>query len=249
MREVRKEVELRRHGGVGDERVEPAHVPEREHHRHDRAHHHEREEEEVRVHHPAQAAERGVDDHADLDRAERHERHHDEVEQDAEVESAETAQERGRLPRIAQLVELDVRRHAGTPPQLRVHEHGEHPREEERPPLPVAADAALVADQLREEVRAVRGRGGGHHRDAEQPPGHRPPREEELLRARRALPARERRNQDQHEEKQPDHRPVEAHHRLRGSSKQRHFHFLSLRSDDGGEGLRGHPAQEKPFRF
>ena len=80
---------------------------------------------------------------ADLGGGEVHRRHDDAVEEQAEVDGAEAAQDPGRLPGIADLVELEVREHARAAPEPGVEEHRHHPGEQEAPPEPVLGDAAV----------------------------------------------------------------------------------------------------------
>jgi hypothetical protein len=147
--------------------------------------------------HAPEAADRGVDAgdrQADEDRREPvpperhgedlghgqvHPAHDHAVDQDAEVEGAETAQERRGPARVAQFRELDVGEDARTAPQAREEEHREH-----------AAVAALHQIQfpampfLRDEAGHGQWRVGrerrGHHRGAGQPPRELSSAEEEI---------------------------------------------------------------------
>ena len=207
-------------------------LPKRVDCRNYRADHDDREEVEVRVDHAAHAAERGIDDardgrheddgrrrYAEEDDADLHAGHHhrskdEQIEHEPEVHGAQRPQERRRLAGVAQLVEFHVRRHAAPVPELRVHEHRHEARQQKRPPGPVAAHAVL-ADDLREEVRAVRGRGGGHHRDADEPPRHGASGQEELLRAGGTFARRPRRNREKDREEDGDDDPVKSCHVVR----------------------------------
>ena len=135
------------------------------------------------------------EDIRDLARRERDRAHDEAVEKQSEVDGAEPTHHRGRLPGIAQLVELEIRHHAGTPPQPREEEDGGHAREHEGPPLPVACDAVL-AHLLRHPVRCVAAECRRHHREPGKPPRHRAAGREELGRAAaRALPEEQRGNE------------------------------------------------------
>ena len=66
---------------------------------------------------------------------------------------------------VAYLVETEVGGELAPPPELRVDEHGEHARQEEGPPRPVARHA-LRTDDVRHQVRRVARERASHHRDA-----------------------------------------------------------------------------------
>jgi hypothetical protein len=63
---------------------------------------------------------------------------------------------------VAQFVEFEVGRDAGTPPQLGINEYREHAGEEERPPGPVARHAVLAYD-VGHQVGRIGGEGRGDH--------------------------------------------------------------------------------------
>jgi len=194
--------------------------------------HHDEKEEEVRPDDAAYSAEERIDDRgddrdkeyririnaeeddADLDCGEYDIAEDEHVEYDAEVDRAHGAEERRRLPGIPELVELYVGRHPGTHPQLRIHENGEKPRQNERPHYPVAAHA-VATDHLGEEIRGVCRRRRGHHREADQPPRHGVPGVEEVPRRPAAFERSEGRNERKHDEEHYYDSPVE--------SVQKHF--------------------------
>ena len=144
----------------------------------------------------------------DLDGGEVHRGHDDAVEQEAQVEGAKAAHDTGRGVRVADLVELQIRHHPRTSPELCVEEHGRHPGQHERPPDPVAGDAR-AADDVGDQVGGVAAEGRGDHREAAQPPGHRSTRGEELGGAPSRPPAEEERRDEADEERREDNDPVE----------------------------------------
>ena len=88
--------------------------------------------------------------------------HNHEIVDDAQIKSAETAEERRRFAGIPDFVEGNVSRRAGTHPEFGIDEHGQHTGQQESPPNPVAAQA-VATDDFREEVGAVRaGRSRNH---------------------------------------------------------------------------------------
>ena len=198
-------------------------------HAHDRAHHDDDEEEEVGVDRAPEPAERGIDDGrdgrdqddgplvgaeerlADLDGGQHHQARRDHVEDDAEVDGPKSAQDRSGAAGVAQLVELDVALRARTHPQPRIDEHREHAREQERPPLPVLAQRR-VADELREHVGGVGGSGRCAHGNADEPPGHRAPRKEEVLGVLARAPRAGRRNAHEQREEHADRGKVQYVH-------------------------------------
>ena len=227
-----KERELVRHGGILEERRQRAGTggsahPHGEVGRRDGTDHGDRILVEVRPDGTGEAAEGRVDPHGDeghrqrrhgrkaedrrtnLDCRERNGAHDDDVENEAEVDGAETAQRLGGRARITNLVEPKVRREGTPAPELRVDEDGEHAREQEGPPGPVPGDA-LGADEVRHEVRGVAGEGAGDHRDAQQPPGHRTPGEEEVLGALRRALGRPGADDDHAQEERDDDADVES---------------------------------------
>ena len=225
--EIRHDRQPLRRLGVVDDSRHAAHLRQAQtvHHRRHGAGHDDEEQAEVRPDHAADPAEERVDDRrnhgddedrprvdaeedgADLDRREDHVAQHQHVEDHAEVERAHGPQRRRRLPRVAELVELDVGGDARLHPQLRVHEHGQQAGEDERPHDPVAAHA-VAADHLREEVGGVRGRRGRDHRKPDQPPRHRVPGVEEVARRAAALERRQRGDEGEQDEESGDDRPV-----------------------------------------
>ena len=185
---------------MGDQAREPAHLrmPQGNHRGRDRAHHRKTEEESVGREHGGEASGRAVEhrdpagdghgrqrrsaehDAADLDRGQRHRGHDHHVEEHPEVESAEAAQKGGRPAAVAQLVELHVGGDPGAAPQPSVDRRREHPGEKKGPPDPVSAHAVLAGD-VGHEVRRVGGERRRHHREAQEPPGPRPSRQEKVL--------------------------------------------------------------------
>src|SRR4029453_11403913 len=73
-------------------------------------------------------------------------RHDHAVEEKSEEHRAEAANEACGRARVADLVELEVCEHAGTPPESRVEKHGRHAGEHEGPPHPVAGDTSRAHD-------------------------------------------------------------------------------------------------------
>ena len=205
--------------------------------RRDRADHGQHEQKQIGDHHAPQPGgggvnhgdqrgehDRGVgveaEQHArDLDRGERDRGHDHHVEEHAEIDGAEAAQEGGRRAGIAQLVEIDVGQRARPAPQLGVEEHGHHAGDEKGPPQPIHADAA-GAHQIGHEIGRVGGKGGRHHRGAEQPPRQLAAGQEILLEAA-ARPLGEHQTDDERD------RAVDRHHnpidplKLHGGSASR----------------------------
>ena len=115
---------------------------------------------------PARPAE---EDAGDLHQREVDRRDDPAVEEQPEIDRAEAAHERGRAPGVAQLVELEIGKHARAAPEPRVKEDGRHAGEQKRPPQPVFGDAA-VAHQVRHEIRRVGRERRRDERDPDQPP-------------------------------------------------------------------------------
>ena len=169
-----REVRRREAAGQGDaelDRVGDQHPPEPRHRgeedRDDRADH------QRPPHRPAQH------DVGDLGGGEVDRRHDDAVEQEAQVDRPEAAEHRRRLPRVADLVELEVGQHPRAAPELGVEEDGGHSRQQERPPEPVLGHPALP-DHVGDEIRGVGAERRGDHGNADQPPGRGPARGEEF---------------------------------------------------------------------
>ncbi len=80
----------------------------------------------------------------DLHGGEVHRRHDHQVEKEAEVQRAKSAHERGRLARVADLVELEIGEHVRASPESRVEEHSGHAGEQEGPPGPVVRHSVLA---------------------------------------------------------------------------------------------------------
>ena len=97
--------------------------------------------------------------------------HHNRVEEYAEVDCAKSAQEACGLAGVPQFVEAEVGVKASPPPQLRIDERRKHPRQEKRPPHPVAGNA-MVADDVRYQVRRVARERTCDHRHSKKPPRH-----------------------------------------------------------------------------
>ena len=148
------------------------------------------------------------EDAGDLARGQVDRRHDHAVEQQAEIDGAEPAHDAGRVPRVADLVELEVREDAGSPPQLGVEEHRRHTGEDKRPPDPVAGDA-VAPDDVGDEVGGVAAEGGRHHREPGEPPGHRAPGGEELGGVAARPPREEQRRDEAHEQRDGHDHPIE----------------------------------------
>jgi len=224
---VGHQAQFRRHRRVSEQTRQSAHIrPAQDHHRGaDGAGHGQDELEEIRQQDAAEAAQRAVDhrhdagekqgpsggpvqdDRGDLRQGHGYRGQHQHVEESPEVHGAEAAQEGRRPAAVTQLVELQVGEDAGTPPQPGVDEHGEHARQEERPPGPVAGDAVL-ADHVGDQVRRVAGKRGRHHGYAEQPPRHAPAGEEELGGAAPCPPRHDQPDEQREDEISDDDAPV-----------------------------------------
>jgi hypothetical protein len=254
VREVGKEAELLDNGRVGHEAGETVDLGQSDgvDRRRHRADQDDCELEKVGDHDAAHAAQsavehghhggdgddldwRKIEHHdADLDRAEDDQSGDDGVEEHAQVERPEPAQDRGGLAAVAQLIELDVGLGPRAVPELRVDEDGEHARQQESPPDPVAGDAVL-ADDFREEVRGVgRGRGGAH-RDAQHPPRHRVAGQEKLGRAFAGLLRGDESDDDQDDEEQGDDDPVDRLQYHGVFLTQSHFHSNRTSPKNSGQ--------------
>ena len=138
-----------------------------------------------------------------------HRRHDDDVEEQPEVDRAEPAHPRRGRARVPHLVELEVGQHAEPPPQPGVEEHRRHAREEERPPDPVARDAAL-AHEVGDQIRRIGAERRRDHRHADQPPRRRATGREELRGARPGPPGQPHRRQERDDDRGDDDDPVEG---------------------------------------
>ena len=76
-------------------------------------------------------------------------------------------------------VELEVRRYAGSTPEIWQEKDRPQTGEHEGPPFPVAGNA-LAPQLFGGPVRRVRREGGGNHREAGQPPRYAATRRQEL---------------------------------------------------------------------
>ena len=90
----------------------------------------------------------------------------------------------GRPPVVTQLYELRVGRDPGAPPETGKEKDGRHGADAVLPPEPVLVYSAL-RDESRDDERRIRREGRRDHRRADDPPGKRSARDEELLRAPR----------------------------------------------------------------
>ena len=100
-----------------------------------------------------------------------HPAENDAIDGNAQVQRAESSQERRGLAGVADFGELDVGHDAGAPPQARVEEHRQHAAGDEAPPQPVAGDASH-GDHAGDRQRRVRGERGRDHGGPGQPPGN-----------------------------------------------------------------------------
>ena len=108
---------------------------------------------------------------AQLDGSQTHRGHHEHVEHQPQVQRPEAAQKGRRASAVAQFVKADVCQHARAPPQPCIHEHRHHPRQQKRPPRPVACHP-LLAHEVGDQVGGVCAEGRGNHADAKKPPRH-----------------------------------------------------------------------------
>jgi hypothetical protein len=86
-------------------------------------------------------------------------------------------QEGGGFARVTEFVKLNVGEDIAASPELGEKEDRGGTGQQECPPDPIAHDA-IPTDDARNEVRSVRGEGGGDHGRAQKPPRHRTPAEE-----------------------------------------------------------------------
>ncbi len=101
------------------------------------------------------------------------------VEEEAQVDRPEAADEGRRLPRVADLVEFEVRHDLRASPHPGVKEDRRDARQGEGPPDPVPGDA-VAPDDVGDQVGGVAREGRSDHRQPGQPPRNGPAGNEEL---------------------------------------------------------------------
>ncbi len=148
------------------------------------------------------------EDSRDLAGRQVHGGHDHAVEEQAEVNRPETADDACRLPRVAHLVEFEIRHDAGTPPQTRIEKHRRYPGQDECPPDPVPGDA-VAAHDVGHKVRRVAAEGGGDHRQARQPPRDGATGYEELRSALAGALAEEQGREEADDQGEGDDNPVD----------------------------------------
>ncbi len=223
-----------------------------DHRQDDGAEHPEGELDQIGDHHPADAAERGVDhrhqdaagDHrrrrhveegaADLDHGGDHPGHGQAVDEHPGVDRLEAAQHRRRAAAVAQLDDLGVGDHPRAPPQPGEEEGRRQVGQRPAPPDPVAGDAAR-GDDAGDRQRRVGGEGGGDDRGAGQPPGKPAVGDEEAVDPGRRAAAEGDPQRYREADVENDDRPVD---RLEGDLHRPRLQLFDLVAQGGQRGLR-----------
>lgn len=217
----------------------PAHFVECVQHHDHRTHHREDVLQQVGDDHAPEAGHRGVDEGDENDRHDRpqpriarepaesveqaqchdhlpHRQHPvadtDAVERHGEEKRAERSQRHRRSASVPDLRQLQIGDHVRAPPELRQDHGEEHVGECEAPPLPVSSDPGLrhpAGDVERRVDVERRGRHGGRG----EPPGDRPPADEELGHVLRPTPCHIEAEAKRGYEVGGDDEPVEEAHR------------------------------------
>ena len=174
-------------------------------------------------------------DPGDLAGRQVHGGHDHAVEQQAEVDGAEAAHQACRPPRVADLVELEIRHHPRAAPEPRVEEHRGDARQHKRPPHPVAGHA-IAPDDVGDQVGGVAAEGGCDHRQPGEPPRHGPAGREELRGALPRPPAEEQRRDKADQQADAGDNPVDELEVHRRTLQQER---TAAHSRTGPEGRRG----------